>query len=111
MFDGSISISILDTQLLAQERRKVFSLDGSRKTVKKMDRLHGPTDADSDWVRNIEMGWGVGVPEITLDHRIAQEWSALGVETVQFPATGHQKTAETSGAISRWEKKPRKREH
>ena len=40
---------ILDTQLLAQERRKVFSLDGSRKTVKKMDRMHGPTDADSDW--------------------------------------------------------------
>lgn len=39
------------------------------------------------------MDWGVGVPEITLDHRIAQEWSVLGVETVQFPATGHQKNS------------------
>lgn len=101
---------ILDTQLLAQERRKVFSLDGSRKTVQKMDRMHGPTDADSDWSVTSKWIGGLGSlksPWITGSLRNGQ---CLVLRRSNFLPLDIKKTAETSGAISRWEKKPRKRE-
>lgn len=75
-----------------------------------MDRMHGPTDADSDWSVTSKWIGGLGSlksPWITGSLRNGQ---CLVLRRSNFLPLDIKKTAETSGAISRWEKKPRKRE-